>query len=308
MIRTRYYTPKQKRSSCVEVKIEGVPVTGLIDTGSDITIIRGDLFYHILETARLEESSLKPADLNACTYDQKPITLDGQIDLHISFGERVICTTVYVKLVAPDQLLLSETVFCQLGIVSYHPSVQSVQGCHTTGPSTSTIDCESDTLRVSDQEVPTPTLTLQSESVELGKQVSSEGNLTLQSRITVGSEQPAAIAENNKRNLTESHPPSQVTKGKIDVQGTAPQNNGDVMSQVRIIKAVRLPANYSAAVPVQVTQIKGTILLEPSKLLNQSLQVEESLLEVKEDGSTATAIQVSSLRKAWNWAKLLGQQ
>ena len=57
------------------------------------------------------------------------------------------------------------------------------------------------------------------------------------------------------------------------------------MSQVRLIKAVRLPANYSAAVSVQVTQIKGTMLLEPSKSLDQS-QVEESLLEVKEDGST----------------------
>jgi len=44
------------------------------------------------------------------------ITLDGQID---SFGKKVICTTVYVKLVAPDQLLLSEAVCCQLGIVSY---------------------------------------------------------------------------------------------------------------------------------------------------------------------------------------------
>ena len=57
------------------------------------------------------------------------------------------------------------------------------------------------------------------------------------------------------------------------------------MSQVRLIKAVRLPANYSAAVSVQVTQIKGTMLLEPSKSLDQS-KVEESLLEVKEDGST----------------------
>ena len=28
--------------------IEAVPVTGLIDTGSDITIIRGDLFYQII--------------------------------------------------------------------------------------------------------------------------------------------------------------------------------------------------------------------------------------------------------------------
>ena len=53
----------------MEVKVKGVSVTSLIDTGSDITIIRGVLFYHILETARLEESSLKPSDLNACTYD-----------------------------------------------------------------------------------------------------------------------------------------------------------------------------------------------------------------------------------------------
>ena len=123
MIRTRYYTSDQKLESHVEVKIEGVPVTGTIDTGSDITIIRGDLFYHIVETAGLEESSLKPADLKVCTYDQKPVNLDGQLDLHISFGERVICTSVYVKLVAPDQLLLSEAVCCKLGIVSYHPSV-----------------------------------------------------------------------------------------------------------------------------------------------------------------------------------------
>ena len=47
MIRSRYFTLKQKQSSCVKVEVEGVPVTGLMDTGSDITIIRGDLFYHI---------------------------------------------------------------------------------------------------------------------------------------------------------------------------------------------------------------------------------------------------------------------
>ena len=80
MIRTRYYTPKQRQSSCVEVKVEGIPVTGLIDTGSDITIIRGDLFYHIVETARLEDSNLKSADLKACTYDQKSCNQFGWTD------------------------------------------------------------------------------------------------------------------------------------------------------------------------------------------------------------------------------------
>ena len=47
-----------------------------------------------------------------------------------------------------------------------------------------------------------------------------------------------------------------------------------------MIKAVHLPTNHSAALPVQVTQIKGIILLEPLKSLDNSIQVEESLLEV----------------------------
>ena len=101
--------------------IEGVPITSLTDTGSDITIIRGDLFYQIVAEVHLKVQSLKTAEQKACTYDQKPITLDGQMDMKIGFGEKTITTTVYVKLVAPDQLLLSETVCQLLGIVSYHP-------------------------------------------------------------------------------------------------------------------------------------------------------------------------------------------
>ena len=92
--------------------------------------------------------------MKAFTYDQKPITLNGQIDWHISFGKRRICTTVYVKLVAPEQLLLSESICCELGIVSYHPSVQSVLECHSDEkpkPSTSTIDRKSDALLINDK-------------------------------------------------------------------------------------------------------------------------------------------------------------
>ena len=329
MIRTRYDTSKQKQSSCVEVKVEGVPVTGLIDTGSDITIIRGDLFYHIVEVGKLENSMLEPADLKACTYDQKPITLDGRIDLHISFGERVICTTVYVKLVAPDQLLLSEAVCCQLGIVSYHPSVQSVSNHNMTTmprPPTNTVNCKSalpksgkepptsapatfrsptNTINIIDyksdtssKQVPKSTSTLQSEAE---KQATRESQLTLQPRTTNNLEQPIVEVANDEENLKHKHlpnnssqAPSDPAKDVIDVQEKLPQNNQDVMSQVRLIKAVRLPANYSATVPVQVTQIKGTVLLEPTESLDRSLQVEESLLNVKEDGSTAMVIRNNS--------------
>ena len=60
------------------------------------------------------------------TYDQKPITLDGQIDMEVSFGDKTIIATVYV---APEQLLLSENICRHLGIVNYHPTVQSVEVC-----------------------------------------------------------------------------------------------------------------------------------------------------------------------------------
>ena len=109
---------KKSGSYCVEVLIEGVPVTGLIDTGSDITIIRGDLFYQIDGEAHLKIQSLKTAEQKACTYDQKSITLDGQMDMKIGFGKKTIVTTVYVKLVAPYPLLLSENVCRLLGIVT----------------------------------------------------------------------------------------------------------------------------------------------------------------------------------------------
>ena len=49
--------------------------------------------------------------------------------MKIRFGEKAVSTTVYVKLVGPDQLLLSETIFNFLGIVSYHPNVRSVERC-----------------------------------------------------------------------------------------------------------------------------------------------------------------------------------
>ena len=49
--------------------------------------------------------------------------------MKVSFCDKTIIATVYVKLVAPDQLLLSETVCRHLGIVNYHPNVQSVEVC-----------------------------------------------------------------------------------------------------------------------------------------------------------------------------------
>ena len=113
-------------SKCVEIQMEGVPIRGIIDTRSDITILSGSAFQEIATINNLKKEQFKPADRKACTYGHHPLNLDGQIDLHIKFGEKCICETVYVKLDAPDTLLLSENACCKLQIVSYHPDVQPV--------------------------------------------------------------------------------------------------------------------------------------------------------------------------------------
>ena len=127
VIRDNSHSNIKSGSHCVQVNIEGVPITGIIDTGSDITILRGDAFYSIVSKSDLNVHNLKAAEqVKACTYDQTPISLDGQLNMKISFGEKVINATVYIKLIAPDWLLLSEEVCHMLGIVSYHPSVKFV--------------------------------------------------------------------------------------------------------------------------------------------------------------------------------------
>ena len=49
------------------MKIERVSTTGVIDTGSDITTIRGDLLYSIRSSLKIED--LKTPQPKACTCD-----------------------------------------------------------------------------------------------------------------------------------------------------------------------------------------------------------------------------------------------
>ena len=50
------------------------------------------------------------------------------MDLDITFQEKTLNTPVYIKMDAPEQLLLSEGVCRQLGIPTYHPEVQRWRG------------------------------------------------------------------------------------------------------------------------------------------------------------------------------------
>ena len=73
--------------------------------------------------ARLKKRDLKKPNKTPRNYDQTPFTLDGGIDLDITFEGRTMSTPVYIKSDAHKQLLLSG-VSRQLGILQYHSAVE----------------------------------------------------------------------------------------------------------------------------------------------------------------------------------------
>ena len=108
-----------------KVEIEGVTIEGIVDSGADISIMGGELFKRVAAVARLRKKNFKRADKVPCTYDQKPFPLDGRMDLDAAFSDKTMKTPIYIKMDAYDQLLLSEGMCRQLGIISYHPDVQA---------------------------------------------------------------------------------------------------------------------------------------------------------------------------------------
>ena len=113
---------------CARVFIQGVPVIGIIDSGADISIIGGKLFRQVAAKAKLKKRQLKLPDKTPKTYDGKEFHLDGRMDLEVAFADKVLKTPLYIKMDATDQLLLSEGVCRQLGIIEYHPDVEIWRG------------------------------------------------------------------------------------------------------------------------------------------------------------------------------------
>ena len=52
---------------CVSVLVEGVPATGLVDTGADLTIMRGELFKAVAVAAKLRKRDLHKANVTPKT-------------------------------------------------------------------------------------------------------------------------------------------------------------------------------------------------------------------------------------------------
>lgn len=73
----------------------------------------------------LKKSQLRPRDRIPKTYDRRVFVLDGRLDLDVSLNGVTMCTPIYIKVDAADQLLLGEGVCRQLKIITYHPSISS---------------------------------------------------------------------------------------------------------------------------------------------------------------------------------------
>jgi len=129
------------RPQLAHVIVHGVPADGVIDTGADITIMGQELFARVAAAAKLRKKNFRKADKVPRTYDRKTFHLDGCMDMDLSFAEKTMRTTVYIKIDAHDQLLLSEGICRQLGIVSYHPSVSSGKIAKKTTAMVPTISC-----------------------------------------------------------------------------------------------------------------------------------------------------------------------
>ena len=121
-----------------QVEVQGVPAQGIVDSGADITIIGGELFRRVAAVARLRKKDLKKPDRVPRTYDHRPFTLDGKMDLDLSFDGTTMRTPVYIKMDAREPLLLSEGVCRQLGIIAYHPNVLTPTE-RTKGPGVSEV-------------------------------------------------------------------------------------------------------------------------------------------------------------------------
>ena len=83
------------RSRYAQVEVQGVPAQGIADSGADITIIGGELFRRVAAVARLRKKDLKKPDRVPRTYDHRPFTLDGKMDLDLSFDGTTMDPGIY---------------------------------------------------------------------------------------------------------------------------------------------------------------------------------------------------------------------
>ena len=199
-----------------------------------------------------------------------------------------IVTTVNIKLVAPDQLLLSEVACHLLGIVSYNPIVQLLKRplLEKTNADDTTTANDTAIVKATNADGTTPVKAPAADNTTTAAitaivkvanaDVTTNAKATIADntaivKATTADDSRAQINPMEKQMIPEKVRPIDTSKQQpmITQLGQVPEHSklATGTMQVRLIRAVRIPANCSAVVPVQVKGLKGLALLEPKGYL-----------------------------------------
>ena len=81
----------------VTVKVAGVPVEAMVDTGSSATIMSFALFKEVRKAAKIPREELKPPDVVLHDYSQRPIPIAAGVKLNFKWHGRTVTTVVYLR-------------------------------------------------------------------------------------------------------------------------------------------------------------------------------------------------------------------
>ena len=258
---------------CALVQVQGVPVSGVIDTGADITIINGDLLKRVAALSKLKKKNFKPSDKHPKTYDQKPFTLHGRIELDISFEGTTMNTPVYLKLDAYEPLLLSEGVCQQLGMIVYHPKVQV--GRTPTLPTTSKTEKRGHLSRGcsrTNEDSQCPTSRENREVREVANKDSADGEVVV-TTTQIPSQNIPQISKNNSEDINlgvqlgqdDEELPLVLTTGiprpkpLLNLKG----NKNDLLAVARVEQAESTVAAEETKMPLEVGELEQTMNRTP---------------------------------------------
>ncbi len=91
-----------------QVKIEGVPVEHMVDTGSAATVLSFNAFKAIGAKAKIPASALSRPDITLRDYNQRPIPVGAKVNLEIEYQGKSIIAPVYLTMV--EDMLDSEVI------------------------------------------------------------------------------------------------------------------------------------------------------------------------------------------------------
>lgn len=106
------------KSYCVRMVVQGVPVYGVVDSSTDISIMGGK---KVAAAAKLRKKDFSPQDQVPHNYDRSAFHLDRRVNLDVEFLDKTMNTPI-------DQMLLS-SFCCRREFVGNWVSFLTTQQC-----------------------------------------------------------------------------------------------------------------------------------------------------------------------------------